>query len=113
MAQMGLIGAHPFSTHPMAGGTGPATGAGLVRAASLPGLGGTSPRTSLMTGLIGNPEPVATPVGAGASGPGAGLAPVGSGMGPMGGAGHGAKRGAASSSKAGLTAPAPLLQDDW
>ena len=40
-AQMGLIGTSPLSNHPLAGGSGPGSGAGLVRAASLPGAGGT------------------------------------------------------------------------
>ena len=42
-AQMGLIGASPLSNHPLAGGSGAGSGAGLVRAASLPGAGGSSP----------------------------------------------------------------------
>ena len=52
-AQMGLIGASPLSNHPLAGGSGAGSGAGLVRAASLPGAGGTSARTPLMSNLIG------------------------------------------------------------
>ncbi|MGA5462438.1 PPE family protein [Mycobacterium sp. NPDC050041] len=109
VAQMGLIGANPFSSHPMAGGSGPSTGAGLVRAASLPGLGGTTPSTPLLSNLVGN----TLPVGAGAPGAGGpGLAPVGAGgggMGPMGG-GHGNK-GAGSTTRTALSAPAPLIQD--
>jgi PPE-repeat protein len=111
VAQMGLIGASPFSNHPLAGGSGPSTGAGLVRAASLPGLGGTSPQTPLISNLVGSTGSV--PVGAGAPGAGGpGLAPVGpgSGMGGPMGAGHG-KKGGGSTSKTGLTAPAPLIQD--
>ena len=52
-AQMGLIGTSPLSNHPLAGGSGPGSGAGLVRAASLPGAGGTLARTPLMASLIG------------------------------------------------------------
>ena len=112
-AQMGLIGASPLSNHPLAGGSGAGSGAGLVRAASLPGAGGSSPRTPLMANLIGKEtEPVVSPVavaaGAAAGAAAAGLAPVGAGgggMGPMGMMGHGAKSGG---SKQGLTAPAPL-----
>jgi hypothetical protein len=40
-AQIGLIGASPLSNHPLVGGSGATSGAGLVRAASLPGAGGT------------------------------------------------------------------------
>ncbi len=115
-AQMGLIGASPLSNHPLAGGSGASSGAGLVRAASLPGAGGTSPRTPLMSNLIGKElepqvSPVAVAAGAAAGAASAGLAPVGAGaggMGPMGMMGHGAKSGG---SKQGLTAPAPLAQD--
>jgi PPE-repeat protein len=115
-AQIGLLGASPFSNHPLAGGSGASAGAGLVRAASLPGAGGTSARTPLMASLIDKPvassvEPSAVPVGAAAGAAAAGLAPVGAsggGAGPMGMMGHGAKSGG---SKAGLTAPAPLAQD--
>jgi PPE-repeat protein len=124
-AQMGLIGASPLSNHPLAGGSGAGAGAGLVRAASLPGAGGTSARTPLMSKLVGAEiEPTVSPVGvaagAAAGATAAGFAPVGSGgggMGPMGAMGHGAQTG---STKQGLTAPAPLPQslgeddeDDW
>lgn len=51
-AQVGLFGASPFSNHPSIGGTGATSGAGLVRAASLPGAGGTAARTPLMGNLI-------------------------------------------------------------
>ena len=98
---MGLIGASPLSNHPLAGGSGAGSGAGLVRAASLPGAGGTSPRTPLMANLIGKEvepavSPVAVAAGAAAGAAAAGLAPVGGGgggMGPMGMMGHGAKSG--------------------
>lgn len=113
-AQIGLIGATPFSNHPLAGGSGASSGAGLVRAASLPGAGGTAPRTPLMANLIGDkmaaaPVPVAAGAAAGATV--GGLAPVGGtggGVGPMGMAGRGAENGG---SKPGLTAPAPLAHD--
>jgi PPE-repeat protein len=123
-AQMGLIGASPLSDHPLAGGSGAGAGAGLVRAASLPGAGGTAARTPLMSKLVGAEiEPVVSPVsvaaGAAAGATAAGLAPVGSGggAGPMGMMGHGANSGG---SKQGLTAPSPLAydlaedeEDDW
>jgi len=123
-AQMGLIGASPLSNHPLVGGSGAGAGAGLVRAASLPGAGGTSARTPLMSKLVGAElEPTVSPVsvaaGAAAGASAAGLAPVGSGggAGPMGMMGHGSKSGG---SKQGLTAPSPLAydlaedeEDDW
>jgi PPE-repeat protein len=123
-AQMGLIGASPLSNHPLVGGSGAGAGAGLVRAASLPGAGGTAARTPLMSKLVGAEiEPTVSPVsvaaGAAAGASAAGLAPVGSGggAGPMGMMGHGAK---SSGSKHGLTAPSPLAydlgedeEDDW
>lgn len=124
-AQMGLIGTNPLSNHPLLGGSGAGSGAGLVRAASLPGAGGTGTRTPLMSKLVGAEiEPTMSPVsvaaGAAAGATAAGLAPVGSGgagMGPMGGMGHGTKSGG---SKQGLTAPSPLPydlaedeEDDW
>ena len=123
-AQMGLIGASPLSNHPLVGGSGAGAGAGLVRAASLPGAGGTSSRTPLMSKLVGaelgpTVSPVSVAGGAAAGATAAGLAPVGAGggAGPMGMMGHGAKSGG---SKQGLTAPSPLAydlgedeEDDW
>jgi hypothetical protein len=108
-AQMGLIGASPLSNHPLAGGSGAGYGAGLVRAASLPGAGGTMTRTPLMAELIGETKPVAV-AGAAAGGSGAGLAPLGAGGGgaPMGAMGQ---RGKSGGSKQGLTAPGLLPQD--
>jgi len=121
-AQMGLIGASPLSNHPLLGGSGAGYGAGLVRAASLPGAGGTAARTPLMSNLIGGggTSPVSVAPGAAAGSSAAGLAPVGAaggGAGPMGMMGHGTKSGG---SKQGLTAPSPLPydlaedeEDDW
>lgn len=116
-AQMGLIGASPMSNHPLAGGSGATSGAGLVRAASLPGMGGSAARTPLMSSLVAQPiesSPSASPVamvpGAAAGGSGAGSAPVNnSSGGPMGGTGHGSKGGGGS--KTGLLAPTLLPQD--
>lgn len=110
-AQFGLMGASPFSNHPLAGGTGPAAGAGLVRAASLPGAGGTLASTPLMNSLIAQPTAgAAVPTGAAAGGAGAGLAPVGAGAGgaPMGGMGSAGKRGGNRQS---LAAPSQLAHD--
>jgi hypothetical protein len=121
---MGLIGTSPLSNHPLVGGSGAGSGAGLVRAASLPGAGGTAARTPLMSKLVGAElEPTVSPVsvaaGAAAGASAAGLAPVGSGggAGPMGMMGHGQKSGG---TKQALTAPSPLVydlaedeEDDW
>jgi PPE-repeat protein len=109
-AQMGLIGTSPLSNHPLAGGSGLGSGAGLVRAASLPGAGGTAARTPLLANLIGETKPVAVAPGAAAGGNGMGLAPVGAGggSGPMHGMGQ---RGKSGGSKTGLTAPRVLPQD--
>lgn len=119
-AQMGLIGASPLSNHPLLGGSGAGSGAGLVRAASLPGAGGTAARTPLMAELIGETKSVSVAPGAAAGSNAAGLAPVGAGgggAGPMGAMGHGTKSGG---SKQGLTAPSLLPydlaedeEDDW
>ncbi|ABM10928.1 MULTISPECIES: PPE family protein [Mycolicibacterium] len=116
-AQIGMLGATPFSNHPAIGGSGAATGAGLVRAASLPGAGGTAARTPLMSNLVGSglqPTVSAVAVGAGAgAGAGAGLAPVGAGSGMGGGGPMGmlGQRGKSGGNKPGLNAPAPLEHD--
>mgnify|MGYP000943805651 CR=1 FL=1 len=64
------------ANHPLAGGSGASAGAGLVRAASLPGAGGTAARTPLLANLIGETKPVAVAPGAAPGAGGAGLAPV-------------------------------------
>jgi PPE-repeat protein len=114
--QVGLIGASPTSNHPLAGGSGAMSGAGLVRAASLPGASGSAARTPLMSNLVAQPvverpsvPPMAMTPGAAAGGSGAGAAPVGGAGGPMGAAGHGSKGGGGS--KTGLRAPTVLPQD--
>lgn len=108
--QMGLVGASPLSNHPLAGGAGATSGAGLVRAASLPGAAGTTARTPLMAGLIGQPSTVSVAPGAAAGGGGGGLAPVGAGggSGPM---GHIGQRGSSGGARQGLAAPRVLPQD--
>ncbi|GAB3220357.1 PPE family protein [Mycolicibacterium hippocampi] len=124
-AQVGMLGATPFSNHPAIGGSGAATGAGMVRAASLPGAGGTAARTPLMSNLVGKElgptlSPVAVGAGAAAGAAAAGLAPVGSGGGMGGPMGMMGQRGKSGGNKAGLNAPAPLEhdlsedeEDDW
>jgi len=116
-AQVGLLGASPFSGHPLAGGRGPSVGAGMVRAASLPGGGGMGARTPMLAGLLGGGEsglnPAAVAVGAGAGSSSAGLAPVnagsaGGGAGPMGHAGH---RGTSGGRRQSLGGPEALEYD--
>jgi PPE-repeat protein len=121
--QVGLLGATPLSNHPLVGGSGMSSGAGLVRAASLPGAGGMSARTPLMSNLVGKVEPTTTPelepVGAAAGAKGAGKAPVGGSGGgnPM---GMGGERGKSGGTRQALLAPSPLPQnfdddedDEW
>jgi PPE-repeat protein len=110
-AQMGLIGASPLSNHPLAGGSGASAGAGLVRAAALPGAGGTAARTSLMASLIGGTKPVAVAPGAAAGATAGGLAPVGAGGGGVGPAGAMGQRGTSGGNTQGRTAPSVLPQD--
>ncbi|QUR69430.1 PPE family protein [Mycobacterium spongiae] len=104
-AQMGLVGTSPLSNHPLAGGSGPGLGSGLLRAESLPGAGGSLARTPMMTQLIEKPAgPSMVPAGASAgSSVAGGAAPVGGAM------GQGAQSG--GSSRPGLAAPAPLSQE--
>ncbi|MGE2718966.1 PPE family protein [Mycolicibacterium celeriflavum] len=109
--QVGLVGASPLSNHPLAGGSGATSGAGLVRAASLPGAGGTMARTPLMAELIGQPSAMAGASGAAAGGSGGGLAPVGAAGGGGAPMGHMGQRGSSGGSKPGLTAPRVLPQD--
>lgn len=116
--QLGLIGASAFSNHPLAGGSGPSVGMGLMRSEALPGSAGSAPRTSLMSQMIDKAPQVVTPAGAGAGSSAAGgSAPIG-----MGGAGALS----AASARPGLAAPALLAphpdegddvdldhEDDW
>lgn len=105
-----------FSNHPLAGGSGPSSGAGMVKAAGLPGgPGGGSPQTPLMAKLVGGTAPVSVDPGA-SSALMAGVAPVaaanamGGGMGgaPMGMMGQ---RGNSGGTASGLAVPAPLEHD--
>ncbi|MCB0931030.1 MAG: PPE family protein [Mycobacterium sp.] len=117
-AQVGLLGASPFSTHPLAGGGGPSAGAGLVRGASLPGAGGLGARTPMLAGLLGVGEsglnPASVAAGAAAGSTATGLAPVaannagGVGAGPMGGLGH---RGTSGGVRQSLGGPDALEYD--
>jgi PPE-repeat protein len=119
VGQVGLLGASPLSNHPLAGGSGPSVGLGLMHAESLPGAAGSASRTSLMSQLIDKPPQLAPAAGAGSSAAG-GIAPVGM-------AGQGAQAGGGS--RPAQVAPAPSTdnqdandsddphmlheQDDW
>lgn len=120
--QIGLMGASPFSNHPLAGGSGATSGAGLVRAASLPGMGGSAPRTPLMASLVGGLDGASTAsleAGAAAGGSGAGKAPVSSAGGAGAGMGPGSKAEKGGGTREALKAPGVLVQDldddddDW
>jgi hypothetical protein len=102
-----------FSNHPLAGGSGAGGGSGMVKAASLPGSGGTPLQTPQMANLVGTKSvSTAPPEGAmaGATATG-GAAPVAAGagmggMGPMMG-----QRGDSGGTAAGLAVPVPLEHD--
>ncbi|BBX85599.1 PPE family protein [Mycolicibacterium aubagnense] len=120
--QIGLMGASPFSNHPLAGGSGATSGAGLVRAASLPGMGGSAPRTPLMASLVGSlegPSTASLEAGAAAGASGAGKAPVSSAGGAGTGMGPGGKAEKGGGTREALKAPGVLVQDldddddDW
>lgn len=119
--QIGFLGASPVSNHPLAGGSGAASGAGLVRAASLPGMGGSAARTPMLASLVGSTQSAAAAAeaeaGAAAGASAAGRAPVGGGSGgPM---GMGAKAEKGGGNRQELKAPGLLVQDlddeddDW
>lgn len=114
--QLGLLGAGPLSSHPLAGGTGPSVGLGLMHSEALPGAGGTSARTSMMSQLIEKPSAAAPLASAGAGSSATG------GAAPIGAAGPGA--GAGGAARPGLATPAALTaehhddepyehDDDW
>lgn len=79
LPQMGLLGASPLSTHPLAGGTGPSVGAGLMRAEMTPGLGAAAVRTPLLGQLLDKASGSVAPAGAAAAGAAGmgGAAPLG------------------------------------
>lgn len=105
-ARMGLLGVSPLSNHPLAGGSGPSRGAGLLRADALPGAGGSLAQTPLMAGLIDKPTTAAMVPAAASSAaqPAAAVGPA-----PLGAIGHGAQSGA--SSRPGLAVPARLASE--
>ncbi|MBI3226801.1 MAG: hypothetical protein HYZ39_17285 [Mycolicibacterium cosmeticum] len=113
-AGMGPSPFSAFSNHPLAGGSGAGGGAGMVRAAGLPGGGGGgSAQTPLMASLVGKTLPVAVaPAEAAAGAMVGGVAPVaaggGSGMGGMGGGMMGQRGAEGGGTKQGLALPPSL-----
>lgn len=119
------LGASPFSAfsnHPLAGGSGAGGGAGMLKAAGLPG-GAAEARTPLLAKMVG-PMPAATAAGAAGGIAAVGMAPVAAGGGGMGGGmgmmgGHRGEGGGGRA--AALAVPAPLdyesddddADDDW
>jgi hypothetical protein len=103
-----------FSNHPLAGGSGAGGGSGMVKAASLPGSGGTPLQTPQMANLVGTKSVSTAPSEGAAAGSTAtgGVAPTaaGGGMGAMapmmGQRGEGGGGAIAS-----LAVPAPLDHD--
>lgn len=112
-----------FSNHPLAGGSGAGGGAGLVKAASLPGSGGIGAQTPLMASLVGSqPAGVAVLEPTASSAAVGGVAPVAAGGGGMGGpmGMMGGARGESGGTGSSLAVPAPLdydldddVDDDW
>lgn len=107
--QIGLLGANPGSTHPLAGGSGPSVGAGMLRADSLPGAGGSPPRTPLLAEFLGRSDPAAAPAPAAATGGAAGSSAMGSGAAPLGAMGAG---GQSSSTRSAPAIAMPLGRED-
>jgi hypothetical protein len=120
----GLGGASPFaafSNHPLAGGSGASGGGGMVKAASLPGAGGSPAQTPMMSKLVGTTmgDVAVRPAGAGSMAVG-GVAPVAAGMGGMGGGMMGHRGEGGGGHSASLAQPAALeyelgdeVDDDW
>jgi hypothetical protein len=104
-----------FSNHPLAGGSGAGGGSGMVRAASLPGSGGSPLQTAQMSNLVGTKSVSSAPSEGAAAGSTAtaGVAPAAAGAG-MGGAGMApmlGQRGESGGTGASLAVPAPLEHD--
>jgi hypothetical protein len=111
-----------FSNHRLAGGSGAGGGSGMVRAASLPGSGGSPLQTPQMANLVGTKSVSTAPAEGAMAGStataGAVPVPAGGGMGglaPMMG-----QRGESGGTSASLAVPAPLDydldegdDDDW
>lgn len=88
----GLLGVGPLSNHPLAGGSGPRVGAGLIRGDSLPGAGGSVARTSPLVALVDGPVPAGlAPAAANAESSGTGGAALAAVIGAGAQTGHSSK----------------------
>jgi hypothetical protein len=111
-----------FSNHPLAGGSGAGGGSGMVKAASLPGSGGSPLQTPQMANLVNTKSVSSAPAEGAAAGSAVagGVAPAAAGAGMAGMAPHMGQRGDSGGTVASLSAPAPLDydydegdDDDW
>jgi len=103
-----------FSNHPLAGGSGAGGGSGMVRAASLPGSGGSPLQTPQMANLVGTKSVSTAPAEGAMAGSTAtaGAVPMAAGGGGMGGmAPMMGQRGESGGTSASLAVPAPLDYD--
>lgn len=114
VTQVGPFGTQPESTHPVAGGMGPAAGAGMLSGGGVPGNVGAAARTPLLASVTAMPTTATSPTAspAAAADPKAmraGAAPMG--MAPMAGA-HGQQKQSGGTVDE-LVAPAPLAFDNY
>lgn len=102
-----------FSNHPLAGGSGAGGGSGMVKAASLPGSGGTPLQTPQMANLVGTKSVSTAPAEGAMAGSTAtgGVAPMAAGGGMGGMAPMMGQRGESGGTSASLAVPAPLDHD--
>jgi hypothetical protein len=102
-----------FSNHPLAGGSGAGGGSGMVRAASLPGSGGSPLQTPQMANLVGTKSVSAAPAEGAMAGSTAtaGAVPVAAGGGTGGMPPMMGQRGESGGTAASLAVPAPLEYD--
>jgi hypothetical protein len=102
-----------FSNHPLAGGSGAGGGSGMVKAASLPGSGGTPLQTAQMSKLVGTKAVSTAPAEGAMAGSTVtgGVAPAAAGAGMGGMAPMMGHRGESGGTAASLAVPAPLEHD--
>jgi hypothetical protein len=102
-----------FSNHPLAGGSGAGGGSGMVKAASLPGSGGTPLQTAQMSKLVGTKAVSTAPAEGAMAGSTVtgGVAPAAAGAGMGGMAPMMGHRGESGGTAASLAVPAPLDHD--
>ena len=102
-----------FSNHPLAGGSGAGGGSGMVKAASLPGSGGTPLQTAQMSKLVGTKAVSTAPAEGAMAGSTVtgGVAPTAAGGGMGGMAPMMGHRGESGGTAPSLAVPAPLEYD--